>query len=238
MLTRWYYGLVKSDKKQTTGNQVKVSGSTGAGQNALKDLSGTRLRALGGALGNQTLDGRFQDANRQQAALLEFIVARLAKVQHVQGIELQEMKSSREWFREVARGTQGFTLPDATRWHECAELYKGAADALCRGDLGRGVQLIERATEAEAKAQKETPTQVQEHLEDPLKAPVESPTAGGSTSPAAVCTATALPKGIEMADRILNIQDIMEASPPIPVGRRQNWWETESEEEESEEEDD
>ena len=32
-------------------------------------------------------------------------------------IELREMNNEREWFRQVAKGAEGYTLPQPTRWH-------------------------------------------------------------------------------------------------------------------------
>ena len=112
---------------------------------ASADLSGGKLRSLGRLLGNQGLDLRVNDANTRQAALVDFVIKRLENISQVQQIELQEMKDVRTWFREAAKGTKGYSLPDASRWHECAGLYKRAVETFCRGDLGRGAEILEQA---------------------------------------------------------------------------------------------
>ena len=147
------------------------------------------------------------------------------------------MKDSRDWFKEVARGKEGFTLPDTTRWHTCALLYQRAGQAMCRGDLGRGAELLEQATKAELEAQADIPRQVKENLEGPRSCPVEAPVSAGTISSAAACRSIGEPQELKLADQIRNIADIMEDSPPIPVPGDRQWWEEEKEEEDEDSED-
>ena len=89
-------------------------------------------------------------------ALLDFIIQRLQTVQKVQSLELQEMRNQNEWFRQVASGHEGYSLPDATRWHNCARTYQKTGEAISRGDLGRGAQLLESAQPKKSETHKET----------------------------------------------------------------------------------
>jgi hypothetical protein len=163
---------------------------------------------------------------------MDFILSRLQNIEQVQQIELQEMRDSRDWYKEAAKGRDGYGLPDATRWHESAHLYQRAGQALCRGDLGRGADLLERATAEERRAQDSTPRQVAEHLNDASRAHAQSPMGAEELSTAAMCSAIIEPQELKVADRIRNIQDVMETSPPLPIRSTKHWWEEEEEEEE------
>ena len=202
---------------------------------ASTDVSGGKLRSLGRLLGNQGLDQRVSNADTRQTALVDFVIGRLENICQVQQTELQEIQNIRHWFREAAKGTEGYSLPDASRWHECAHLYKQAVEALCRGDLGRGAEILERAIAEETDAQKSTPIQVKNHLEESVIASVSTPKSAASLSTAAVCNPIQPPITLKLADQIRNISDEMTAVPPIPISRKTNWWEEEESEEEEEE---
>ena len=191
------------------------------------------LSHLSKRLGNETLGTRLADANAQQRALLDFIIQRLQTVQKVQSLELQEMRNQNEWFRQVASGHEGYSLPDATRWHNCARTYQKAGEAISRGDLGRGAQLLERAAEEERDAQRDTPAQVREHLDPLARTQVSLPAGTVEMSTATVCNAITSPTGLKLADHILNISDVMEDSAPIRRIQPKNWWEIMEEEEDS-----
>jgi hypothetical protein len=228
---------VKSSQKNARKGSSTGNASKGSRRESGGDLVSGKLGSLGRKLGNEALESRMQDANQDQKKLLDFVLERLKNVQHVQLAELKEMKDSRDWFREVARGKDGFTLPDTTRWHECALLYQRAGRALCRGDLGRGAQLLEQATKSELEAQTSTPDQVKENLQGPAAAQVEAPDSASQLSTAAACRATAEPQELKIADRIRSIHDVMEDSPPIPIPGDRQWWEEEKEEEDEDGED-
>ena len=148
--------------------------------------------------------------------------------------ERNEMLDQRQWYKEVARGKHGFTLPDTTRWHESAELYKRAAQSMCNGNLGRGAQLLEQALEAERAAYKSMPIQVQHELDEKDKKAASTPQELPHVISETVCPTAATPTELKYADRILGMSDQLEDSPPVPIFR---WWEPSVEEEEEEEED-
>ena len=50
-------------------------------------------------------------------------------------MEQLEIRNERQWFKEVAKGTDGYHLPDPRRWHECTELFDRAAEAESAKDI-------------------------------------------------------------------------------------------------------
>ena len=144
------------------------------------------------------------------------------------------MKNERSWYKEVAKGVKGFHLPDPTRWHECARYFQKAGQALCEGHLGKGVQLLDKALEHERSAFDSIPKMVEVRLDQQEKSPNNAPVSCQSIDPDEVCPSVTKPKELYFADRILNIRDQMEATPPV---RPLDWWNTgELDEEEEEEE--
>ena len=124
--------------------------------------------------------------------------------------------------RELA-GQKGFHLPQATRWHEAAKLFKRSAQAMCRGDLSKGKALLEQALEQEKIAYDDMPKMVSDRLNEVDRsggnAPIELTREG-----AEVCPATRLPQEISIADKILNIRDTMEEAAPLKRTKPYNYW--------------
>ena len=143
------------------------------------------------------------------------------------------MKMEHKWFRQLARGKEGYSLPDPTRWHESARLFKRAADALCKGDLGKGASLIEEAMDKEQAAYDKLPSMVASTLKGHEKTTANAPLPLAHVAPGASCPSTRLPEGLKYADRILACGDHMEQTASI---RRTGWWLKEPEEEEEQEE--
>jgi hypothetical protein len=156
-------------------------------------------------------------------------------LQGAQSKERASMSREREWFKQVAKGVEGFHLPDPTRWHESARLYRRAGDALCSGQLGRGAQLIEQAAKAEEQAFRGVPKFVRNDLEADQQAEA-APDEARQINDEASCATCAKPQELKIANKILAVLDKMEATPPIPR-RKANWWDEEVAEEEEEEDD-
>lgn len=200
---------------------------------AVGDAGSRQLSRVAGKIGNQQLDGQLKQSAQMRDALLAFIASRLKTLHSVQLTERNEMLDQRQWYKEVARGQHGFHLPDTTRWHESAELYKRAASSMCNGNLGRGAQLLEQALEAERAAYKSMPIQVKNELDEADKTASSTPQELPHVVAETVCPTTKAPAELKYADRILGMSDQLEDSPPLPVMR---WWSEEIEEEEEEEE--
>ena len=148
----------------------KVKNSTGSGSSRTKqgsnsDVDSRLLKQLSSKMGNGGMQSQLQQTSKDRDLLLEFLTSRLKNIQQIQKIELDEMALRPEWFRDVAKGENGFFLPDPTRWKETAETYKEAGQALCRGDVQRGKQLIEQAIQKEDAVKASLPIQVTDRLE-------------------------------------------------------------------------
>lgn len=202
----------------------------GAGQRS-GDVDSKILQKISGKMGNDSLQDQIKQKGNTRDNLLSFIVQHLKNIQSVQRIELDEMKNREKWFREVAKGEKGFHLPQATRWHETAKLFKQSAQAMCRGDLGRGKELLEQALEKEKAAYDSLPKMVSDRLNQTERsggnAPVELTRDG-----AEVCPSTHLPQEISIADQILNIRDVMDNIQPVRKTRSFMWWDTLKDEDE------
>ena len=174
-------------------------------------------------MGNDSLQDQIKQKGNTRDQLLSFIIQHLKNIQAVQRIEVDEMKNKEKWFRELARGQKGFHLPQATRWHEAAKLFKRSAQAMCRGDLSKGKALLEQALEQEKIAYDDMPKMVSDRLNEVERsggnAPIELTREG-----AEVCPATRLPQEISIADKILNIRDTMEEAAPLKRTKPYNYW--------------
>jgi len=165
--------------------------------------------------------------------MLQHICERLKVVQGTQAKERMAMGNEREWFKQVAKGADGYHAPDPSRWHECTRLFDKAAQALCGGDLGRGARLLEEAVAAEEAAFESVPKMVQVEL-DREESTAESPQATGQVSDEAGCATCARPEELKIVEKILAVQDTVKSTPPL--SRPKRWWEEEGLEEEEEEE--
>lgn len=220
-----------------------IKGGTGElrlSSKSLGDKVSKMLRRVTARHGNDALSEELTKSNRKRDAMLAFIMNRLQVMQETQKKELHAINDRERWFRQVFRGHQGETLPDTTRWHDSAGKYKKAMEAICRGHLGRGLQLMEQAIEAERAAFDSLPIYVQQQLERGTGRLPQSPASGrppeadtiGATE---VCPQSAIHAGIrQLANRIL----AMESQAPL-VGWRarkpHKWWVEEEEDEENKE---
>ena len=208
----------------------------GGGVGVMSDLFSRRAGAVQGKVGNQGHDARLQGAANQRDGLIQLIGQRLQTIHGVQQDELLEMDEQRDWYKEVAKGVDGFHNPDPTRWHDAARYYTEASFALCQGNLGRGAQLLEKGMEAERAAYDSLPVQVRERLDrNQREEEMSQPSGMGTLAAAASCPSRDLPDEIQIADRILSITRQLPQGPPLPRLRLGGWWEQEAEEEEEDE---
>ena len=219
----------KSNKlKNNVGSASSRSGKLGKSS----DVDSQLLKQMSGKMGNQGLNSTLQKSSADRDRLLEFICHQLKNVQRIQEIELDEVRQRDEWFREVAKGDYDFSLPEPERWRECAALYKKSAQALCRGDVSRGKQLLEEALKKEDTARDSLPEQVEERLEAKDKVMTGSPVSTASEGDE-ICPSTKAPKDLAIADKILAVRSTVRTASPVRRTPAYNWWE---ELEESEEE--
>ena len=211
----------------------KNSGATSTKSGKLDknaDVDSKLLKQLSSKMGNQGLNDRLQQSSGERDTLLQFICAKLKSVQHIQQIELDEVSQRPEWFRDVAKGEQGFFLPDPERWKETAGLYKKAGQALCQGNVSKGKQLLEEAIKKEADTRESVPEQVERRLESKDKNSAETPVSTASEG-GEVCPARNAPKDLDIADKILSVRATVKNAPPIRRTRSFKWWEQDKEDE-------
>jgi hypothetical protein len=192
-------------------------------RDALLEAGAERLRKLAKVIGNDALAGKVAQNDKLRDELLGFIQARLEAIQLAQQAEKKAMRERKLWFRRLARGEKGLSLPEPTRWAAPALLYKKAGEAICGGDLGRGADLLKQATEADRATFKAAPKQLglnamqRKGASDPGE--LHAVTAGEG------CTPTTAPELERLADRIANVSDTMD---PVALDRRyrpHDWWE-------------
>ncbi len=172
-------------------------------------------------------------ANAQQKALLDHICGRVKAIYTVQQVERAEMKNENQWFRDVARGREGYHLPDPTRFHEATQLYQRAAKALCAGDVAQGAKLMEKAMTAEREALDNLPKMVENKLTTAERTAPEAPAALASAATEVTpAERIAMPKEMELARKILSIEDKMEPTAPLKHNKKR--WFSDLEEDEDE----
>ena len=214
---------------------IKSARSKSGGKGAGDATSGT-LHRLGKKVGNTGMGEKLGGSASTRDTLLQFIGARLTVIRRIQLREHSEFTDIREWYRRVAKGTDGYTLPDPTRWHAAAAAFKEAGEAMCRGQLGRGAQKLEEALEHERAAYASVPIMVREEMEAPEKDPGAAPDELGRVNYSSTCPATNLPSELRVANAILNLQDVIQDPPPRRARRRRFWWEEIEDEDEDEDE--
>lgn len=226
-------------KPQTTDRQVdRLTGGseqhkplttadrTGANREASK-----RTQAMAAKVGNQDMAARLRESTDRRDTLLKFTAARLQSVQSRQLQELDALKHRDQWYRSVSMKRPGYTLPDPTRWHDCARLYKQAAEELCRGHLGRGADLLDRALESERVIQRSFPAFLDKSAF--VVVPLQGPEAMEGLVSGEGCPTTNMPRTTaKLADEILRVTESPENVRTLRTRGHQGWWEGEEEEEE------
>jgi len=211
--------------KNNRGSSRRTRSSSGSSA----DIDSKLLQNFAGKMGNESLKGELNQRNGQRDQLLALIAERLQAMHSVQQIELDELKNRPKWFREVSKGINGFHLPQPTRWHEAAQLFKKAAQAMGRGDLSKGKQILEEALKKEEAAYESIPDMVRDRLNSSEKNQSNQADVV-QWNGQEICSATTLPSEINIADKICNIRDIAERAPAIRRTTVHNWWDIEEEE--------
>ncbi len=228
---------MRSSRKDPEANKrTSTSHRSSSTVAADKSAETAQLQKIAKVMGNQHIRSSLNDSASQRDNLLAHICERLNTLESAQAKEQLAMGREREWFKGVARGADGYHLPDLTRWHESAELYKRAGEALCNGNLGRGAELLKQAAAAEQAAFESVPVFVKVTLDEHEQA-ASSPENADVINDEASCAGCSKPQGLRIADRILAISDKMEATPPLPK-RKTRLFDEDKEEEQEDEDDD
>ncbi len=198
-------------------------------KDALLGAGPEQLRRLGKVLGNDALANKMELNDRVRDVLLAFLTERLQALEAAQKAERRALRNRSEWFRRVMRGEKGVALPEPQRWAGPALLYQKAAQALCAGELGRGADLLRKATEADRACHKSAPKQLE--LSTRSKVPAEEPAAIAEVQAGEGCAPTTAPAALAAASRIVAVGDTADVVPVWSVGKAHNWWELEIDEE-------
>lgn len=214
----------------------RTSGRPHGGSGGMQDAASDKLAKLGRQSGNASIKDQLSNAEGRRDDLLQFICNRLKSVHDIQELELAQGKRTRDHFREIAKGDKGFHLADATRWHDAARFYLEAARALCSGNLGRGVDLLERAQEAERAAMESCPVQVMEKVAAAERQVPAEPRAALDVAAGATCPTTARPSELKYGERILDVTEEARSNDALRPNKPRAWWEELEEEEDEEDE--
>lgn len=207
-------------------SRIRHGGSlTGPGDQASK-----QLRA-GAKLGNEALQEQLSNNSAKRDRLLDFIVERLQTMQQVQQMEASALRDQNDWYRAVFLGRPGFHVPEPGRWAEAAQGMKRAGEALCRGDIGRATQILERALHAESAAFEAIPEQVRNRMDGKQQPGSEAPAAGDGISEEQRCASRTPPPELKIADRILAVQPMLQRV-GMKARRPHDWWTEQDEDEE------
>ena len=134
----------RKDLKANAGLQEGAARSTLA-----KDARSQKLLAGAKSLGNAEMQRKIDGKNAKRDEMLAFLCKRLETMRNVQQREVEQGT------KKAMSQVKGRVLGDNTnkanfesnplKWRTPAGLYEQAANALCRGDLHRGAQLVEKA---------------------------------------------------------------------------------------------
>jgi hypothetical protein len=185
---------------------------------------------MGRAVGNDTIQQRLQGGNTTRDELLAHICQRLASMRDAQRSEIGEADHYRQrlHWKEIADSHKPeYSKADPTRWREAAQLYDQAAVQLCRGALGTGAQLLDKAIEAERRAQEAMP----KHLKKEAGEEAQRPGLLDEVVANQGCAPIDPPQALDLADQIIAVVGTFK-DPPNKKRVPDPWWTDEEEEEE------
>lgn len=217
-------------KKGAQAGADEQSSSATKAAGARADAGASALK-MGRALGNEELQKRIEKGNATRDELLTYMNQRLGAIHEAQRREhLYGSEHMREdWMRISDKHKPEFAKPEPLRWHESAKLYEMALYQLCRGSLGRGAELLEKAMTAERKAFEQVGDQTgAKELEPEEEAAGALPEVQANQA----CAPCDIPS--EIQEKIDKIQADQTEFKDQPNRRRvaDPWWTLEEEEEE------
>lgn len=218
-------GPKKGGEHQGSGQAASASVSAKASSSALR---------IGQALGNDELQRRIQQGNATRDELLSHMNERLGAMREAQLREQHQGEHDmRSHYKEISDHHKAdITMPEPMRWRESAKLYEMAAYQMCNGNLGRGMQLLERAQEAERRAFEAVGKQTGARELGPDEDGADSLP---DVDPNQACGPREVP--VELQHKADEIQANSTEFKDQPVKKRVSdpWWTLEEEEEEEEE---
>jgi hypothetical protein len=188
-------------------------------------------------LGNREIEQRLKRATGQRDAMLAFIAERLQRIREVQLRESALLHQKDKWWRDAAWREPGVWSPEPQRWATVAKEYRLAIEALCRGQLSRGAQLLERAMDTERATLDAVPHGLGIHTdEEGLRGQQGyGPEADGHGGDSDGCPERERPEAYGLAGEIERFTHTARPLRQIRVVPHATpWWEEEEEEEEEE----
>ena len=217
------------------GPAKKARQDTGKGPGSQAEL----MQAMAKGLGNREIEQRLKRASGQRDAMLAFIAERLRRIRDVQLQESALLHQNDKWWRDAAWREPGVWSPEPQRWAAVAKEYREAIEALCRGQLTRGAQLLERAMDTERTAIEAVPHGLGIHPdEDGQRGDVtHGPEAADGVGEGEGCPEREHPADHGLAREIERFSHTARPLRGIRVVPHATpWWDEEEEEEEEEEE--
>ena len=222
---------MQGPRRKGAGPSVGPEGPERGAAGSAKSGANTSAMRMAAALGNDELQRRIEKGNATRDELLVYMNQRLGNIREAQLRERQQgSEHMREHWKDIADiHKQEFSKPEPLRWHESARLYEQAAYQLCRGAMGRGAELLEKAMEAERRAFEAVGQQV---ATKDLEPGAEGCEALGDVAEHQACAPRDVPSDLQAkADEIQRESTEFKDQ---PVKRRvpDPWWTLEEEEEE------
>lgn len=199
----------------------------------VKDPSSARMLRMGQALGNDEVKRRIEQGNASRDELLLYMSKRLGAMREAQQREMHfgDEKMRTAWRSIADEHKEDITKPEPMRFNEAAKIYEEAAAQMCRGALGRGTDLMQRAMEAERKAFEGVGKQV--GVKD-LEPQSEGPAAMQEVKAAQACTPCDVPENLEKTAEAIQKNNTEFKDQPVKKRIADPWWTLEEEEEEEE----
>ncbi len=201
-------------------------------KSAIKDAQSDKLMKTAKSVGNSEIQQRIQSGNASRDELLAFISARLGTIRGAQLAEMAQLDHQRDWWKSVSDSHKtDKTKPDPTQWGECARVYEEAANALARGALGRGKQLMERALDVEQKKFGDLSKVVEQKG---LDKEASMPDAARDIADSQGCGDGEVPADIQRLSHEIQAVTTEFKDPMVKKRQTDPWWTLEEEEEEEE----
>jgi hypothetical protein len=224
-------------KKASTGGNTSTQRAISGGGNKMADAASSKLTKIGRVVGNEEIQKRLSQGNAGRDEMLAFISSRLQTVRAVQLREVDQMSHAnmRENWKEIADShKQDVTKPDPKRWGASAAMYEEAMVQLCRGAVGRGADLLERAVAEEKQAFGSLTTLVEV---DDLEVEIQSPEVTGDMTENQGSGACEIPPDDARLAHDIQACLLEVTAPPNKKITKKPWWAEEEEEEEEESDD-
>lgn len=223
-----------NQKKQQASGARTVT--TRASTTNSGDATSAKLSRLGSVVGNDEIQKRLSQGGASREDMMGFIHSRLSTIRQVQLKEIDQighMEMRESWKLISDSHKEDITKPDPKRWRASAALYEDAMYQICRGNIGRGAEIIERAVAEEQRAFGSLSKLVE--VSD-IEADAEVPECCGDMLPHEATGECAMPPEDEKLAREIQSVEKEVAEPPNKKKKRDPWWTIDEEEEEEDDE--